>query len=598
MWLINVCTRRLEEFVGVDVPPYAILSHTWVRDQEVTFWEMRHPEAVDRALLRRAGWLKIMGTCRQAVRDGLRYAWVDTCCIDKSSSAELSEAINSMFRWYQRAALCYVFLNDLDDFSPKWAEGEDMDGLQASMKHCRWFTRSWTLQELIAPLRINFFNKNWWFCFTKARASKALSAITGIHVGVLNHDQDLSAFSVAQKMSWAATRQATRKEDVAYSLLGIFDINMPLLYGEEERAFFRLQEEIIRSCPDTTIFAWTLPREQSEQTSKGPRSMYHGVMASSPAFFRLCAKAASLAGESMYDFSMSNRGIKLRAQVQVLRFTGLLLPVCRKQGQDCGVRVRNTGGSSFVRQDAHNLYLLGRGTTPDKILLDSYLFTQIPPPNTRSEQMETSIVMKSRERVLEIVRPGNSMKWLGRWPLSQWDEEDAVFFGPTRSWEDVGWASVAVSAWPNSPFYARGPISFYFYAFGWASDPRKSVPPRCTVHRTLTAGDGRDLEELNREMVEKSLDSISVADALLNHGVPEQRFLEAGRTEREVLLIGYDVSCVKKGSANKCLNPFWRVSFSWHVVPSDQVPETQDQSWKGICESDCIWDPLIGIKSC
>lgn len=603
MWLINVCTRRLEEFVGVDVPRYAILSHTWVRGQEVTFSEMRNLRAVEPAARLKAGWIKIEKTCSWAACDGLQYAWVDTCCIDKSSSAELSEAINSMFRWYKRAELCYVFLDDLDGFSRKWAEGEDMDDLQASMKHCRWFTRSWTLQELIAPLHIKFFNKDWMFCFTKAVASKPLSTITGIGVDVLNHVKDLSTVSVAQKMSWAATREATRKEDVAYSLLGIFDINMPMLYGEEEKAFFRLQSEIISSCPDTTIFAWVRPRGQSEQTSKDPRSMHHGVMASSPAFFQLCAKAASLAGESIYDFSMSNRGIKLRAQFRLFPLkdtnnNSLFLPVCRIRYEVYGIRMRNTGGSCFVRQDAYKLFSLG--PRPEKISFDSYLFTQIPPSNTGSEQTKDSIVMKSRDRVLEIVLP-HSMKVLGRWPLEQWDEEDAVFFGPTRSSEDLGWASLAVAAWPNPRFCARTTIGFYFYALGWASDPRRDSPPRCTVHRTPTMGDDQALEDLNREMVEKSLDASLVANGLLNHGVSEQSFLEAGKTEQEVLLIAYDVIYVKKENANKCLNSFWRVSFSWQVVRSDQVPDTQGRDWMGIREEPSVWDlssSLGGIKSC
>lgn len=169
MWLIDVGTRQLEEFVGLEVPRYAILSHTWARGEEVTFSEMRHSGAMEPAARLKAGWLKIDRTCRQAARDGLEYAWVDTCCIDKSSSAELSEAINSMFRWYQRAVLCYVFLDDLDGFSRKWAEGKDMVNLQASMKHCRWFTRSWTLQELIAPEYIKFFNKRPDICAQRNR---------------------------------------------------------------------------------------------------------------------------------------------------------------------------------------------------------------------------------------------------------------------------------------------------------------------------------------------------------------------------------------------------------------------------------------------
>lgn len=425
-------------------------------------------------------------------------------------------------------------------------------------------------------------------------ASAALSTITGIDVGVLSHVKDLSSVSVAQKMSWAATRQATRKEDVAYLLLGIFDINMPMLYGEEEKAFFRLQSEIINSCPDTTIFAWVLPREHSEKASK---ELYHGVMASSPACFRLSAEVASLSGESSYYFSMCNRGIKLRTQFGLLRLedtndTYLILPVCRIEKKAYGIRMRNIGGSCFVRQWAYSLYRVG----PREIGCHSYLLTRIPPPSTMPGQPGMTIVMKSRERALEIVLPPD-MKVLRHWPLEQWDEEDAVFFGPTKSSEDVGWASLAVAAWPRSPFCARSTIGFYFYAFGWAFDSIEGYPPRCTVHRTLTVGDDQALEELNREMVEKSLDASSVANGLLNHGVPEQPFLEVGRTEQEVLLITYDVSRVEKENANKCMNNFWRVNFSWRVVPNDQVPETKNRNWTGIREGPSLWDPLDDAHS-
>lgn len=208
MWLINVQTKRLQDFIGSDVPPYAILSHTWASGQEVTFQEMKQADGhipLEQSS-NKTGWQKIEMTCRQAATDGLEYVWVDTCCIDKSSSAELSEAINSMFRWYLRAQICYVYLADLapsPDFDVQ-AEGfVDIppEVLESTIKHCRWFTRSWTLQELIAPSRIAFYNQDWNFCFSKADASDVLSRITGIAVDILEQKKDLSMVSVAQKMS-------------------------------------------------------------------------------------------------------------------------------------------------------------------------------------------------------------------------------------------------------------------------------------------------------------------------------------------------------------------------------------------------------------
>ncbi|KAK0655719.1 hypothetical protein B0T16DRAFT_424448 [Cercophora newfieldiana] len=200
MRLINTATLQFEEFIRQNIPEYAILSHTW-EEEEVSFADI------------------ILKTCEIAQSEGHGYAWVDTCCIDKSSSAELTEAINSMFKWYQNAKVCYAFLSDF----PASADSNE------ALEICRWFTRGWTLQELIAPRDVTFFRQDW--------------------------TKPLRSIAVAQKMSWAAFRETTRVEDMAYSLLGIFDVNMPMLYGEGEKAFRRLQEEIIRSTSDLSILA-------------------------------------------------------------------------------------------------------------------------------------------------------------------------------------------------------------------------------------------------------------------------------------------------------------------------------------------------------
>ena len=205
-----------------DIPPYAILSHTW-EDEEVTFEAMRTP-----ACQNMKGYQKIAMTCRLASEANISYAWVDTCCIDKSSSAELTEAINSMYRWYQRAAICYAFLSDLEPAMP----GEKSSiTATATLRDCRWFTRGWTLQELIAPRQVIFYDRAWQSRGSKSELAEILSEITNVDIEVLQHTKPLSALSTAQKMSWAAERETTRMEDTAYCLLGIFDVNMPLLYG-------------------------------------------------------------------------------------------------------------------------------------------------------------------------------------------------------------------------------------------------------------------------------------------------------------------------------------------------------------------------------
>lgn len=587
MWLIHVETRQLEEFVGLEIPQYAILSHTWVTGQEVTYQEMRSLSGQTPTLSSKGGWQKIDRTCRQAARHGLKYAWVDTCCIDKSSSAELSEAINSMFRWYKRATVCYVFLPDLVRFSDDEAEG----GLQASIEHCRWFTRSWTLQELIAPLHINFYNQDWDFCFTKAVAANPLARITGIDVDILTHKKDLSTASVAQKMSWAGTRQSTRIEDLAYSLLGIFEINMPMLYGEEERAFLRLQAEIIRTCPDPSILAWRLPTELPQIISEDPENWYSGVMASSPVAFQDCAKLTSLPDQSLFDFTMSNRGIKLRAQFGLLpvrktKTSCLVLPVCRIQDKVFGIRLRNIGNGRFVRQNAHGLFHIRPREVAHRLVLDPFLLPQLPPPNTTARQTQ-NFPLEYRQCVLDVViQPG--MEVYRRWPWQQWDEQDALFFGPDRQPEDVGWASLKVVASAPYPFFdpdAPDSIDFLFYAFDWAKQPGTGAPPRWTIHKVRGTVDDRAIEQMNHEAVNDSWNAYWVANRLVGTRIPEQHFLVAATSEGYALLLVSTIRSVE--DAEKCVNPFWRVEISWSVVPRHQVPNASNQGWKGI-----NWGPI------
>jgi hypothetical protein len=265
--LIHTTTLNLKLITGQSIPKYAILSHTW-GDEEILYGEMMsmNGESSQSAALK-SGYLKIQGMCEKARSLGFEYAWADTCCIDKSSSAELSEAINSMFQWYQRADICLVYLSDLSPDS-------DIDN---DMPSCKWFTRGWCLQELIAPKDVRFYNNSWQHIGDKstARLKGLISSITKIDQAVLSDATLLPTLSVAQKMSWASQRVTTRPEDIAYSLLGIFDINMPMLYGEGEKAFLRLQEEIIKRSNDLSIFAWGHPVSPSAQ--KNPSFRMDGI---------------------------------------------------------------------------------------------------------------------------------------------------------------------------------------------------------------------------------------------------------------------------------------------------------------------------------
>jgi hypothetical protein len=270
MRLLNTTTRELETFngPGQDVPPYAILSHTWGQE-EVLFKDMKPKN--HEAAKGKAGYNKIEKVCIQALRDGYGYIWIDTCCIDKSSSAELSEAINSMFEWYRCSNVCYAYLADVSA------------GDSRSFVTSRWFRRGWTLQELIAPDKVNFFEKDWHPIGDRRSWASQISDITSIDMAILirkpvhgyfclSMDDDMAGCMemckpkdvrlvlaeevVATKMSWAAYRKTTRPEDLAYCLMGLFEVNIPLLYGEGTKAFARLQKEIIRGSSDHSILCW------------------------------------------------------------------------------------------------------------------------------------------------------------------------------------------------------------------------------------------------------------------------------------------------------------------------------------------------------
>ncbi|KAI0542827.1 heterokaryon incompatibility protein-domain-containing protein [Xylaria digitata] len=292
MRLINVHTLVISEFHGNQIPRYAILSHTW-GEEEVTIQDMR--EGIATSL---KGYEKIAACCEQARFDGIPYVWVDTCCIDKRSSAELSEAINSMCRWYENATLCYAYLADVED-----AQDEEME----SFKRSRYWTRGWTLQELIAPGILIFFSSGWIRMGTRLDLRQAVAQATHIPTQVLRF-RNISDYSVSQRMSWASRRQTTRLEDEAYCLLGLFGVTMPLLYGEGRRAFRRLQEEIIKESDDESLFAWQGGTDQ-------------GLLASCPAQFTFSHSIHRSIEPPMGDnagslpFAITNRGVRISLPV-------------------------------------------------------------------------------------------------------------------------------------------------------------------------------------------------------------------------------------------------------------------------------------------
>ena len=254
MWLLSTSHAELHFFPDPTTIKggYAILSHAWGKDEQ-TFLEIRRiGEKCRPSGTNPLDFVsdKVRGCCIRAATDGYNWAWIDTCCIDKTSSTELSEAINSMFSWYACAEVCYAYLEDVPS-------GCDVTAPDSPFRAAKWHTRGWTLQELLAPALVVFVSQDWNFTLgTKQELAPVLSRITGIAEPYLSRERLHHHASIAERMSWASHRVTTRPEDEAYCLLGLFDLNMPTIYGEGRRAFQRFQEELAKQTHDTSLFAW------------------------------------------------------------------------------------------------------------------------------------------------------------------------------------------------------------------------------------------------------------------------------------------------------------------------------------------------------
>ena len=360
MRLLNSSTRRLLDCSADKIPKYAILSHTWREDEdEVLFTDMEKGSAESKA-----GYQKLQYACKQAADAGWEYIWIDTCCIDKSSSAELSEAINSMFSWYQRAEICYAYLADV---SRKADIGTNN----------RWFKRGWTLQELIGSSNMVFFSSEWIELGTKSSLCRVLAEITGIDVGILTNASPLESASLAQRMSWASHRVTTRVEDMAYCLMGIFDINMPLLYGEGEKAFTRLQEEIMKNSDDHSLFAWTDPNAEGDDQ--------YSLLAKKPEFF---AKSGNIVPYREWEyrapFSISNKGLRIELHLTHcgprLYSAALDCPVPPQQEDFLGVYLQPvpTGVDQYVRVKAQSLCKISTRASVATVYVRKHITEQRP----------------------------------------------------------------------------------------------------------------------------------------------------------------------------------------------------------------------------
>ncbi|KAK5625917.1 hypothetical protein RRF57_001633 [Xylaria bambusicola] len=446
MWLLN--TDKLDRPKLVEVPEesaprYAILSHTWGK-AEVTFQDIQElsrrewSRAVSQtamAIQKKKGFIKIRRAAAIAADHGYNHIWVDTCCIDKTSSAELSEAINSMFRWYKKASICYAYMEDV-----KHGYHDRKGGLFSLLcQDSRWFTRGWTLQELIAPEDVMFYGGDWGYLGSKAHDEDvriSLAQITGIDVRVLEGVIQPSEISIASRMKWASQRETTRIEDAAYCLMGLFDVNMPLIYGEGTKAFIRLQEEILKSSSDHSIFAWMAPETGSNEALTG-------LLAETPQHFANVGNYRRMppsASQGSATWSTTNQGLRLSLFLlpcyDLLDFEihddyyAVLECVLRRGDeayQSPAIRMRRLYGDQFGRIDPQIVNLV---TTPSF------------EPNNGNGSYEIVFVkqkpiyavpdfMVSFSNIRQFSEPEGSnfcspCHIIGVWPEKYWDEEAAT----------------------------------------------------------------------------------------------------------------------------------------------------------------------------
>jgi hypothetical protein len=263
-------TRNL----GVEdtIPTYAILSHTWGADaDEVTFEDLKNS-----TYKKKFGYKKIEFCGEQARQDDLQHFWVDTCCINKANKAELTHAINSMYRWYRNATRCYVYLSDVSSPPRKGSEEESTPLWEAEFRKSRWFTRGWTLQELLAPSTVEFFSKEWKRIGEKTSLKQHIHETTGIPVLALQ-GASLSQFSIDQRLLWNKDRHTKLEEDRAYSLLGIFDVYIAPIYGEGAgRAFGRLLDEARKLDECIKAIRPTDPRDDKRRIEETKGGLLEG----------------------------------------------------------------------------------------------------------------------------------------------------------------------------------------------------------------------------------------------------------------------------------------------------------------------------------
>ena len=446
MRLINARTLKLEEVEDETEKEYTILSHRW-QDGEVSFSDIQNLEEASQ----KRGFEKIRESCRLALEDGHSYVWVDTCCINKDSSAELSQAINSMYRWYQAAAVCYAFLGDVS------ANQSGDDAVKNSIQAGQWFTRGWTLQELLAPHNVQFYDKYWKLLGTKRTLSSAIYSRTGIDVKVL-YGNTIASYSIAQRMSWASDRVTRCKEDIAYCLLGLFDVNMPLLYGEGgAKAFLRLQEELIKQSDDHTIFSWSIHGDRQP-----------GLLADSPKALADCGRNKTIRGRTGgSSFSLTNRGLSIQLPAYPLTVdtylvlldcvrSPLVLDNARNSEPRLGMflrRLYEDDQYARIKYNGETLMELDTSTRTSKMLkqpLGDFEYVainvrQVVNVNTTDYHDRINGFRIATAKIVETDRSGKDLFTF--WGAAQWDSQQRLLLMETGDMARMAYLDISPQDW-------------------------------------------------------------------------------------------------------------------------------------------------------
>ncbi|KAI4943497.1 hypothetical protein J4E91_009407 [Alternaria rosae] len=574
MRLLDARTLELKTFVHI-IPPYAILSHCWT-DEEVVFSDL-----ADLGQARKKkGFAKIQKTCELAVADGFDYFWVDTCCIDKSSSAELSEAINSMFAWYRASEQCYAYLADVE-LQGAFARGEAVRH-HNTFALSKWFTRAWTLQELLAPSNLQssrdegmkFYSRDWQLLGSKASIGRRISEITRIPIEYLE-GQSLETASISMRMSWAADRQATRSEDIAYSLLGIFDVNMPLLYGEgKTKAFRRLQEEIMKISEDETLFAW--------EASDGMDELTADVLAIGPNDFRETRDLIPFASDDpVPPYTITHRGLRIwqtffhthqlddfgRGMLRPLRS-----PIMIWSGHDivwgilrCHVvhdfqhfvivPLRHLSADVYLRDVSTSVSLIPFGCIPP-----SAFSREIYIRNTRTSTIPNSV----RRRWGFLVRkPPEGVEIRQCFPKEAWNEKDNILQGKDH---DIGATSWHASLELNFSLATKtGESAKYmiFLSMGCRHDPKAEKPqPWCHINDAIWRQGTMNLEAFH-------------ATASSKPAQQEVRRFRAGNVTRTDLFLKVSITPAKVLSQDMFVVDFHYAELQDHFTPAKRSSHGQ-----------------------